>query len=625
MIDQSTLQSNFLGRDGFYWWIGEVAPLEAQGEQVKNGGWGNRYKVRILGYHPEDTEELSDEDLPWAQVLVPTTAGSGLAHAAQSVQIKPQDRVFGFFLDGENGQYPVITNIFPAQEDSITTVVKQDRNPKLDSSQTNEPRRESQPTPASVDPKRAADEGKVSENEAIGATALLANTTTNTKLNKVKSTVNWLLEKLRRAKGEISKIRGYIRRGVDKIVTLMNEYVGGFFKEIIRILRFLLKKGLKGLGDFVYTTVLAATANPVSAEKAAEAAEFAMVPAVQELEKQFACVAGSVLDKIVKQVEDLIYSTLANVEKFVSCAGDQFLGSLLNTIIDTLDNLMTGPLALVEKILQFVEGGFDLKNIARSVVSGLASAAGAAFDCGQGTKNFSGLVNEWLIGIGPKAIGPDTYQSIQELTDLASSGVDFGDVTECFTGQPAATPPRIVIFGGGGTGATAVPVFGNVVPIEGESNCVALGSVIGAQITNGGSGYDYPPFVEVVDDANQGYGAIARALINDEGQVTAIYMSSEGEDYCVGDIADYSILDVIIEDSGDGYNNGDVVVDNLGNRYSTTVFNGQINSVTPLNNIVDSLPILTVESETGNGAILRPLLGTVNISGDVQQSIDCVK
>jgi hypothetical protein len=47
--------------------------------------------------------------------------------------------------------------------------------------------------------------------------------------------------------------------------------------------------------------------------------------------------------------------------------------------------------------------------------------------------------------------------------------------------------------------------------------------------------------------------------------------------------------------------------------------------VTPLNNIVDSLPILTVESETGNGAILRPLLGTVNISGDVQQSIDCVK
>ena len=626
MIDQSTFQTNFLGKDGFLWWIGHIAPIEAQGDQVEGKGWGNRYKVRIQGYHPQDTQELPDEDLPWAQAVVPVTAGSGSANAAQTVQLKPQDRVLGFFLDGENAQVPIITDIFPAQAASQINgrSEKDPANAKLNRDQTNEPTLNSQPTPSTLRAERASKANRIPVSEAVGSTVLLANTTVNTKLNKVKSTVNWLLESLRKAKGEISRIRGYIRRAVDKIVTLMNEYVGDFFGEIIKILRGLLKSGLKALGDFVYTAVLAATANPVAAEKAAEAAEFAMVPAVKELEKQFSCVAGSVIDKIVGQVEDLIYSTLANVERFVSCAGDQFLGSLLNTIIDTLDNLMTGPLALVEKLLNFV-GGFDLKNIARSIVSGLASSASAAFDCGQGTKNYSGMINEWMIGVGPKLVGQDSYQAIQELTNLASSGVDFGDVTECFTGQPAAQPPRIVIFGGGGTGATATPVFGNITPIEGESNCVALGSVIGAIITNAGSGYDYPPFVEIIDDTNQGYGAIARATITNDGKVEAIYMTSEGEDYCVGDITDYSVREVIIEDGGDGYSDGDVVVDNLGNRYATTVFNGQINSVTPLNNIVDTLPNLSVESENGNGAILRPLLGGVSITGDVQQSIDCVK
>jgi hypothetical protein len=102
-------------------------------------------------------------------------------------------------------------------------------------------------------------------------------------------------------------------------------------------------------------------------------------------------------------------------------------------------------------------------------------------------------------------------------------------------------------------------------------------------------------------------------------------MLSEGENYCVGDIKDYSIIDVIVEEGGDGYQDGDIVTDNLGNRYSTIINNGQIDQVQPLNNVVDTLPFLTVESDTGNGAILRPLLGTARIEGEIQTSIDCPK
>ncbi len=60
MIEESIIKSNFIGRDGFRWWIGQVAPEEAQGDQLNQIGdaWGNRVKVRIMGYHPQNTVEL---------------------------------------------------------------------------------------------------------------------------------------------------------------------------------------------------------------------------------------------------------------------------------------------------------------------------------------------------------------------------------------------------------------------------------------------------------------------------------------------------------------------------------------------------------------------------------------
>jgi hypothetical protein len=154
---------------------------------------------------------------------------------------------------------------------------------------------------------------------------------------------------------------------------------------------------------------------------------------------------------------------------------------------------------------------------------------------------------------------------------------------------------------------------------------------MGIQVTNGGSGYTYPPFVEIVDNCNQGYGAVARALINDAGQVESIYIVSEGENYPIGDIgltSEYSVSDVVVDFGGSGYENGDTVIDNFGNTYSTQIVNGAIYQVIPLNNVVQSAPILTVQTKTGSGAVLRPLLATPNFTayagGEVQQSIDCI-
>jgi hypothetical protein len=111
-MDDSILKSNFLGRDGFRWWIGQIPPLEAQSNQLNGSGWGNRYKVRIMGYHPFNETELSNTDLPWAQCLIPTTSGSGGANVGTDTKLQPGDIVFGFFLDGDNGQIPVIMGCF---------------------------------------------------------------------------------------------------------------------------------------------------------------------------------------------------------------------------------------------------------------------------------------------------------------------------------------------------------------------------------------------------------------------------------------------------------------------------------------------------------------------------------
>lgn len=110
MIDEATFKSNFVGRDGFRWFIAQVAPSKKNRKQRK-GGWGNRYKIRIMGYHPFN-DTITDDDLPYAHVLMPPTAGSGAANTSESCMIRQGDVVFGFFLDGDDGQLPVILGLF---------------------------------------------------------------------------------------------------------------------------------------------------------------------------------------------------------------------------------------------------------------------------------------------------------------------------------------------------------------------------------------------------------------------------------------------------------------------------------------------------------------------------------
>ena len=114
MIDESLLKSNFIGKDGFVWWIGRVAdPRVWKKENIvmsQEQSMGQRCKVRIIGYHPFN-DDLPEKDLPWAQVMMDAVTGSGQGGMGDSLTLVGGETALGFFLDGEEAQQPVIIGL----------------------------------------------------------------------------------------------------------------------------------------------------------------------------------------------------------------------------------------------------------------------------------------------------------------------------------------------------------------------------------------------------------------------------------------------------------------------------------------------------------------------------------
>ena len=122
--------TNFLGKDGFHWWIGQVTDpkkgewdntLEKKNAENGEPNYSHRCRVRIVGYHGCG-DELPDNKLPLAHVLLPpnvsTTGGRG-----ETMQYQGGEVVVGFFFDGEDAQQPVIFGTLFKQsyvEDKLT-------------------------------------------------------------------------------------------------------------------------------------------------------------------------------------------------------------------------------------------------------------------------------------------------------------------------------------------------------------------------------------------------------------------------------------------------------------------------------------------------------------------------
>ena len=105
-----TNSKSIYGKTPLESWVGTIVSYGSQKEQIE-GGWGWRYKVRIMGDNT-NTDQITDQQLSYAYVLLPTTAGSGGAFKMRSVRISQGDFVYGV-RGGGAGAPTMILGVFP--------------------------------------------------------------------------------------------------------------------------------------------------------------------------------------------------------------------------------------------------------------------------------------------------------------------------------------------------------------------------------------------------------------------------------------------------------------------------------------------------------------------------------
>ena len=736
MLEESLLKTNFIGRDGFRWWIGQTAPVSAQGDQANGGGWGNRFKVRIFGYHPYTTIELPDEDLPWAIAILGCTDGSGAANRATSVKISPGDTVFGFFLDGDNAQQPAILGVFGRTEQVASTTYKNPFEPftgftgrvkpaaggVVVPNQSNEQTTTAQKAPRSVDKatadkinkgkggagsldetlaaedaalakalakEKAATTKEVSSSRAIGKKVTVASDEDDSAVRRIKNDIDNFTKSVAEItggiQGAIAGANEFVGKKKQQLFDLIDTATANIQKGAGRMIQDMTKNlsniliptlnfGLQALYDSVYAVVLAATGSASAADIAGTIAQATLIGPVKEISDAIPCIANQVINGIGSIIKGVLQSVADNVTNFVSCIGDQVIGALMNHIISGVTSLLGPLMAGVDKILM----GFNVLDWLTgtgSAILGIAQELG----CNQVAPEYDLASDEWVIGKGfsdksgvpvdeilntaneAKAIAEDlSALPIDLIQDIASITGSLGyfdfmnpsvstpgfesSLSKCYTG-----PPEL-----GGCGGTKVKIFGGGINgIGGIANAIVqvaqggqglTGSVIGVDLVNGGGGYTFPPFVELVDECNRGYGATARAVIDYDPnsasyrEITDIYIVTEGEGYTPDKntpIDEDFILDdeqgPNIIDGGEDYSGDDTITDSDGNEYDIQIDgNGSIIKVIrKIDNEYPSITDLleyTVNSIVGSGAKIKPRLKKRPITpqGQVKQVIDCI-
>ena len=683
-------KTNFVGKDGFVWWVGQIPDQESWQTQVDEGkgSWGIRYKVRIMGYHPYDSGILSDEDLPWAQVLCPP-GNSGSAGRMETIKLAQGDTVVGFFLDGHSAQIPIILGVFC-------------KTPESERASTDTPSPFGNFTPYSKtitkDPefvmKSVGSNSQGTGNEEVTVQESNSNITITQAQQQDKSTltssagvtvnscggaspisgmqvgVKNLMHDVKTINARLQEGTEFARDAIKKRISSATQditgkasnMVSGMVNDTFNKLGPISNAGMTGLYSSVNSKVTAATGNPAIGHLAGVASQVSMAAPLQIAENLVGCLANNIVADLGSNIEDILTSVVDNAANFVDCVADQTVGAITNSVIGKVGDGMDQALGGLDKILQFSNtipfnkdqvgkpGKDFVENLIRNSTSSIAGAVGLK-GCNEPVKKEVGSCR-YVLGYGPVSGGDADLSKIIKNANLAASlstaarltgfpldgiqdiagALDIFNsdmkvpgfksaISDCYSGLPTfCEPPKIKIFGGNGSGGEAIPIFGKIL---GDSR-YRTGSIIDIKLTNPGNNYTFPPFVEIVDNCGQGYGATARTTLKD-GKIDQIYIVSEGENYPVSDQNEQVIESVNIIFPGGGYTDGDRVIDNFGNEYDVTVQQGLITKVKPLTqNKVDDVPVLTAIG-TGNGAILSANLNDrPEFQGEVKQVIDCV-
>ena len=380
------------------------------------------------------------------------------------------------------------------------------------------------------------------------------------------------------------------------------------------------------------------------------------------------CVFKDIIAGLVATVQDFLFELVGKVVNIPFCAAEQFANSLINNIAATIDNALGPVLDQINNLL----GGIG--KIAGSIFEAIDMILGfQAFLCAQPncpeintfeaspwggpTKSMKDDFNNFLPIPEAENVSNDITGYIDNLSIFGTtlgetSGTIDQNITQCNTAAFECGPPTVELFGGGGLGA-----FGRAVIDR-------AGRIAGVDLLSGGSGYSSPPFVTFIDTCNRGQNASAYTEINDDGEVIRVVMVDSGngylnapdgtnefddeDDYVISLIGTLPILNLNttipvaseqvddyimcldefkVMSTGIGYTVDDeisIVPDVPGLEVSVQMTQeGQILSLQVLNapcGLTD-VPTITINSETGAGAKIKPILSFNRLEDGPDQKI----
>ena len=565
MLEQGLINRHFLGRDGFIWWIGQIvdrttwisnlpgAPTRTTEDQK---GFDFRYKVRIMGYHTCDKDELKDHELPWASIMLPVTAGVS-GGSISTPNLRQGNFVYGFFIDGEDAQQPVIMGVIGHnQYQAILTeepekcafqpfsgfavdethpvwskpLVKEEATAipeDVDESDTNN--KETKETPSSTTTIDNGGRKQQNKEEKKDSTISSTSKCEPAPMGPIQTKVKNVIADIEEVKKSVTDWETTVSTSIDnverEIAKLKNNAIKDISGDVKTFTRNVQENALKKVNDALSETY--GNLYPSQLMKVKEKAEAA--------NDELACAFKNIMKNLTGMVGSFLNQILDRFINTPMCAIQNFVGSLLGKISGLIDGALDVALGPVRGLL----AGMGAATSALDEVMGFATNALSFLSCDEdpncpnveawnptdgpqikATLNLNSIFNKAKdAATSIKGAFADLKDVGQNISDLAKNA-DFSDVFEdsCNVGPLFCGPPTVEIVGGGGSGATGNVIIGT------------LGSLLGVDIITPGGGYIGPPQLKFNDSCGNGTGARGTAVIED-GKVVKVIMDDTGTGY----------------------------------------------------------------------------------------------
>ena len=499
---------------------------------------------------------------------------------------------------------------------------------------------------------------------ATGMSIILADPTKDNFFAETEAQVGNFFKLITSAGDEIVNFPAELKNVVGSVSDLSKGFVSQIGNALTDKMEVFIQKGLEGLKQFFFATIpekLTAIATTIRVQSA-------LMDPVKMIMDKLGCLVGNAAGAIKGAIEDMLTGMVRNIINTPVCAAQQFIGGLVHKITNVIDSLLGPFVGPIEKLMSPIGAVFKIKETIMGGL-GIANKIKNLFKCNEATPPVA--TSNYVIDGGERKDKSDKEQqsSISKAFNAANNafgrvkdakdglldgiggglskfeenygefevfGSKLGSARDAGIGDCSNTGnefncgmPSIEFFGGDGFGAAGKVLMGRFINKFDKEDILGdierVGSILGVEMTNRGSGYTEPPLVAFTDSCDKGYGAYGQAIIDYNqnsptfGQVVAVTITSQGEDYPVGEEEDLYVKEVIIEQPGEGYVEGDII-----GEFEICGVNslGGITCVKTPDSPYRELP--RINFNVGTGAVLRPLMTAEIPQTKVVEVIDCV-